>query len=168
MTNKRTNIGDNISYSSVLMNSTMQDYRAQTLDRHRSIQNHQVHSVMDNDSKKKAATQSSSDNINYSSALMSSAIQDYRARTLDLSMPGRFSNQNQIRLRPIQKHRVHSVIDTGLKKKNAMQSLSSLQTLPVIKPVTNEEREYVLQDPHTSMISHRQRETLAERIGLIQ
>ncbi|CAF0854886.1 unnamed protein product [Adineta steineri] len=150
------------------MNSTVQDYRAQTLDRHRSIQNHQVHSVMDTGLKKKNATQSSSDNINYSSALMSSAIQDYRARTLDLSMPGRFSNQNQIRLRPIQKHRVHSVIDTGLKKKNATQSLSSPQTLPTIKPVTNEEREYVLQDPHTSMISHRQRETLAERIGLIQ
>jgi hypothetical protein len=99
---------------------------------------------------------------------MSSAIQDYRARDLDLSMPSRFSSQNQIRHRPIQKHRIQSVIDTGLKKKTEIHSSPPLQTLPITKSQINEEREYVLQDPQTSLSSHRQRETLAERIGLIQ
>jgi hypothetical protein len=101
---------------------------------------------------------------------MSSAIQDYRARTLDLSMPGRLSNQNMIRPRPsIPKHKIHSVIDTGLKKKtNETNSSSSSQIIPLTKPINNEEREYVLQDSQNSISSHRQRETLAERIGLIQ
>ncbi|CAF3145378.1 unnamed protein product [Rotaria sp. Silwood2] len=87
-----------------------------------------------------------SDNINYSSALMSSAIQDYRARTLDLSLPG--------------------LIDTGLKKKIETNSSVPKQPLSTTKPY--EEREYVLQDPQTLISSHRQRGTLAERIGLIQ
>lgn len=95
---------------------------------------------------------------------MSSAIQDYRARTLDLSMPGRISNPNLIRSRPIPKHQIHSVIDTGLKKKNESDSS---QTSTTTKTVNNEEREYVLQDP-SSIVSQRQRGTLAERIGIIQ
>ncbi|CAF1016412.1 unnamed protein product [Rotaria sp. Silwood1] len=107
-----------------------------------------------------------SDNINYSPALMSSAIQDYRARTLDLSMPGRLSTQNMIRPRPIQKRQIQSVIDTGLKKKTETNSSVPTQPLPVTK--LNEEREYVLQDSQTLASSHRQRGTLAERIGLIQ
>jgi hypothetical protein len=110
----------------------------------------------------------SNNNINYSSALMSSAIQDYRARTLDLSIPSRFSTQNMTRSHPIPKHQIQSVIDTGRKKKNDTNSLSSSQTLPITKPINNEEREYVLQDSQTSINSHRQRGTLAERIGLIQ
>jgi hypothetical protein len=107
-------------------------------------------------------------NINYSSALMSSAIQDYRARTLDLSLPSRFSNQNMTRSRPLPKHQIQAVIDTGLKKKNETNASSSSQTLSTTKPINNEEREYVLQDPQTASTLHRQRGTLAERIGLIQ
>jgi hypothetical protein len=107
-------------------------------------------------------------NINYSSALMSSAIQDYRARTLDLSLPSRFSNQNMTRSRPLPKHQIQAVIDTGLKKKNETNTSSSSQTLSTTKPINNEEREYVLQDPQTASTLHRQRGTLAERIGLIQ
>lgn len=99
---------------------------------------------------------------------MSSAIQDYRARTLDLSMPGRIANPNLLRSRPIPKHQVQSVIDTGLKKKNETNtSTSSSQTLSGTKNENNEEREYVLPDP-SSISSQRQRGTLAERIGLIQ
>ncbi len=107
-------------------------------------------------------------NINYSSALMSSAIQDYRARTLDLSLPGRFSSQNTIRSRPFPKHQIQAVIDTGLKKKNETNTSSSSQPVPTTKPINNEEREYVLQDSQTAASVHRQRGTLAERIGLIQ
>jgi hypothetical protein len=99
---------------------------------------------------------------------MSSAIQDFRARTLDLSMPGRLSNQNIIRPRSIPRHQIQSVIDTGLKKKNESNASSSSQTLSTTKSIKNEEREYVLQDSQTSIASHRQRGTLAERIGLIQ
>ncbi|CAF3032312.1 unnamed protein product [Rotaria socialis] len=106
-----------------------------------------------------------SDNVNYSSALMSSAIQDHRARTLDLSMPGRLSNKNIIRPRPIPRNQIKSVIDTGLKKKSETNSSASTQTLPITKP--DGEREYVIQDSQT-IIPHRQRGTLAERIGLIQ
>ncbi len=99
---------------------------------------------------------------------MSSAIQDYRARTLDLSLPSRFSNQNMTRSRPLPKHQIQAVIDTGLKKKNETNTSSSSQTLSTTKPINNEEREYVLQDPQTASTLHRQRGTLAERIGLIQ
>jgi hypothetical protein len=99
---------------------------------------------------------------------MSSAIQDHRARTLDLSLPGRFSNQNMIRPRPIQKHHIHSVIDTGLKKKTDTNSPPSSQTLSTTKSTIDEEREYVLQDSQAAIAAHRQRGTLAQRIGLIQ
>lgn len=97
---------------------------------------------------------------------MSSAIQDYRARTLDLSMPGRFSNQNIIRPRPIQKRHIKAVVDTGLKKKNETNPTASAPLLPTVQP--NEEREYVIQDSQTFSCNHRPRGTLAERIGLIQ
>jgi hypothetical protein len=83
-------------------------------------------------------------------------------------MPGRFSNQNIIRPRPIQKHQIHSVIDTGLKKKADTNSSIPSQTSTTTKPTNNEEREYVLQDSQASTSTHRQRGTLAERIGLIQ
>ena len=104
------------------------------------------------------------DRINYSSALMSSAIQDYRARTLDLSLPGRFSNPNLPRSRPIPKNPIHAVIDTGLRKKTDTNTSSSTQQ----PPTNNEEREYVIKDSQASTSSHRQRGTLAERIGIIQ
>lgn len=104
------------------------------------------------------------DRINYSSALMSSAIQDYRARTLDLSLPGRFSNVNLPRSRPIPKNSIHAVIDTGLRKKPDTNPSPSTQQ----PPVKIEEREYVINDSQTSSTTHRHRGTLAERIGIIQ
>jgi len=104
-------------------------------------------------------------NINYSSALMSSAIQDHRARTLDLSMPGRVFTHNMIQSRPIVKRQIQPVIDTGLKKKTEAKSMPNP---PVEKPVENVEQEYVLEESRTGVPSHRPRVTLAERIGLIQ
>lgn len=105
------------------------------------------------------------DNVNYSSALMSSAIQDHRARTLDLSMPGRLFTHNMIQSRPVVKRQVQSVINTGLKKKTETKSV---QNTPAEKPAENNEREYVLTDSRNNLTSHRPRVTLAERIGLIQ
>ncbi|UJR30165.1 hypothetical protein I4U23_017705 [Adineta vaga] len=108
-------------------------------------------------------------NLNYSSALMSSAIQDYRARNLDLSMPSRFSTQNLIRHRPpVRKHQIHAVVDTGLKKKTDTKASVPVQTQAITKPVIKEELEYVIPDSQTAINSHRQRGTLAERIGLIE
>lgn len=108
------------------------------------------------------------DRVNYSSALMSSAIQDYRARTLDLSLPGRFSNPNLPRSRPVPKPPIHAVIDTGLRKKTDTNTSSSTQQPSTTTPMNSEEREYVIKDSQTSTSSHRQRGTLAERIGIIQ
>ena len=99
---------------------------------------------------------------------MSSAIQDYRARTLDLRMPGRLSTQNVVRARPIPQHRqIQSVIDTGRKKAVTTKLPSTSQTSSTTKPASHEECEYVLEDTHASTSSSRPRETLAERIGLI-
>ena len=109
-----------------------------------------------------------SDYIHYSSALMSSAIQDYRARTLDLSMPRCFPTQNTIRRRSIPKYQVQSVINTGLKKKTEIDASLPMSTLPITKSTDDVEREYVLQDCQTSTGSCHRRKTLAERIGLIQ
>ena len=101
---------------------------------------------------------------------MSSAIQDFRARTLDLSLPGRFSNPNLPRSRPLPKPRVQAVIDTGLRKKpdTHPSSSTSQPPPPTINSLNENEREYVIGDSQISSSSHRQRGTLAERIGLIQ
>lgn len=96
---------------------------------------------------------------------MSSAIQDHRARTLDLSMPGRLSHVNIMQPRPIQKNRIKPVIDTGLRKKSESNPSVPTQTFPA--PKVDEEREYVIPDSQ-NLITHRPRGTLAERIGLIQ
>ena len=96
---------------------------------------------------------------------MSSAIQDHRARTLDLSMPGRLATHAIHRPRPIQQRQIHSVVDTGRKKRAEVKpSLPPIET----KPPIDEEQEYVLKDPQLSKVSLRQRKTLAERIGLVQ
>ena len=95
---------------------------------------------------------------------MSSAIQDHRARTLDLSMPGRLSS-TLTRSQPLRTRQIHSVIDTGRKKTPLVKASPSV---PETVSGRNDEREYVLADPSSVVTFNRQRKTLAERIGLVQ
>lgn len=107
---------------------------------------------------------------------MSSAIQDHRARTLDLSLPGRLSNSNLFVSRPIPRRQAQAVVDTGLRKKPENQTIvngekekqENLSRKQVQANDDQREQEYVLDESKSKDCSYRPRKTLAQRIGLIE